>query len=179
MAEEKLRRCGGIEYILYRKNIKNMYIRISRDRKVKVSANRYVSLERIEYFILMNENKITAQLERLSRVVPPDADKDKCLRLFEEISMKYYPLFREHVGDTPPQIKVKDLTATWGICHIKDNYISLSSRLYAKSREAVEYVVLHEYAHFVHRGHQKDFYALIESIMPDYKKRKALLNTKI
>ena len=41
--------------------------------------------------------------------------------------------------------------------------------------EAIEYVVVHELAHLVHRNHGKDFYALVASVMPDYKKRDALL----
>ncbi|MBE6689515.1 MAG: M48 family metallopeptidase [Ruminococcaceae bacterium] len=172
----ELRTCGGITYILYRKNIKNMYIRISRDGEVRVSANRRISLGRIEDFILQNAKKVTAQLARLSCVTPEkDIDEEKCRMLFEEISMKFYPLFSRYTGGKPPEIKLKSLRAAWGICHTRDNYISLNKRLYLKPIEAVEYVILHEYTHFVHPNHQKEFYAHIKSIMPDYKERKKLL----
>lgn len=170
------RTCGGIVYTLYRKNIKNMYIRISREGEVRVSANHRVTIEQIERFVTLNSGKITAQLERFSHsIAEPEADEAKCLELFEKISRRFYPMFSEYIGDTPPEIKVKSLRAAWGICHTRDKYISLSKRLYLKPVEAVEYVILHEYAHFVHPNHQKEFYDLIESIMPDYKLRKALL----
>jgi predicted metal-dependent hydrolase len=41
--------------------------------------------------------------------------------------------------------------------------------------EAIDYVVVHELAHIKYKNHGMEFYKLIESILPDYKKRKALL----
>ena len=41
--------------------------------------------------------------------------------------------------------------------------------------ECIEYVVLHEFAHFVHPNHSKDFYALVEKLMPDWKERREML----
>jgi predicted metal-dependent hydrolase len=41
--------------------------------------------------------------------------------------------------------------------------------------EAVDYVVVHELAHLRHMDHGKEFYALIEKYMPDYKARRKLL----
>jgi predicted metal-dependent hydrolase len=40
---------------------------------------------------------------------------------------------------------------------------------------AIDYVVVHELAHIVHKNHGKMFYALIESVLPDYKARIRLL----
>lgn len=41
--------------------------------------------------------------------------------------------------------------------------------------EAVDYVVVHELAHIVHKNHGNAFYALIGSVLPDYPARRALL----
>ena len=41
--------------------------------------------------------------------------------------------------------------------------------------EAVDYVVVHELAHIVHKNHGPDFWALVGRYMPDYKRRRALL----
>ncbi len=40
---------------------------------------------------------------------------------------------------------------------------------------AIDYVVVHELAHIVHKNHGKAFYALIDAYMPDYIERKKLL----
>ena len=45
----------------------------------------------------------------------------------------------------------------------------------AAKREAIEYVALHEFAHFIHPNHSKDFYNLVENLMPDWKERKQML----
>lgn len=44
-------------------------------------------------------------------------------------------------------------------------------------KEAIEYVVVHEFAHFAHPDHSRAFWALVAEIMPDYKERKKLLNS--
>ena len=44
--------------------------------------------------------------------------------------------------------------------------------------EAIDYVVVHELAHIKYKNHQKEFYNLVESYMPDYKKRILLLKDK-
>ena len=43
---------------------------------------------------------------------------------------------------------------------------------------AAEMVTLHELCHFVHPDHSKDFYALMQTLMPDWKARKKLLSSK-
>jgi predicted metal-dependent hydrolase len=40
---------------------------------------------------------------------------------------------------------------------------------------AIDYVVVHELAHIVHRNHGPEFHSLVESILPDHKARRALL----
>ena len=36
---------------------------------------------------------------------------------------------------------------------------------------AIDYVVVHELAHIVHRTHGRNFYSLVERILPDYRER--------
>lgn len=64
----------------------------------------------------------------------------------------------------------------WGSCHTVKNIITLNSRLIEVPKEAVEYVVLHEFAHFLQPNHSRAFYAVVERYMPDWRERRALLN---
>jgi hypothetical protein len=41
--------------------------------------------------------------------------------------------------------------------------------------EAVDYVVVHELAHIIHKNHGPDFYRCVEGILPDWRQRQALL----
>ena len=39
----------------------------------------------------------------------------------------------------------------------------------------IEYVVVHELAHLVHRNHSPEFWTLVASVMPDSQRRRQLL----
>ena len=41
--------------------------------------------------------------------------------------------------------------------------------------EAIDYVVVHELAHIVHKNHSTAFYKMIAKYLPDYKNRENLL----
>ncbi|WP_336014555.1 M48 family metallopeptidase [Fusobacterium polymorphum] len=75
--------------------------------------------------------------------------------------------------------QIKKLSSAWGIYHKKENYISFNSDLIEKDIECIEYVVLHELCHIFYMNHQKDFWALVEKYMPDYKVRRKKLKTFI
>ena len=42
---------------------------------------------------------------------------------------------------------------------------------------AVQYVVMHEFVHFMHSNHSNKFYEMLSTLMPDWKTRKKLLET--
>lgn len=75
-----------------------------------------------------------------------------------------------------PEIKVNYMTSKWGVCYTARNKIVLSTRLIHYPVECTEYVLLHEYCHFIEPNHSPRFWYLVESYMPDYKKWKQLLN---
>lgn len=62
----------------------------------------------------------------------------------------------------------------WGACRA-DNAIRLNVRLVMLPQELRDYVILHELAHTVHHDHSKHFWALLEKICPECKKRRAML----
>ncbi|MFP3154603.1 M48 family metallopeptidase [Lachnospiraceae bacterium ZAX-1] len=82
-----------------------------------------------------------------------------------------YELFRVYNIDFPV-IKIKSMSSMWGSCRPKKGIITLNSNLIQTPMESIEYVVLHEFAHFLHPNHAKEFYALVAFYMPDWKERK-------
>lgn len=61
------------------------------------------------------------------------------------------------------------MTSRWGSCHIAKGKIVMNSRLALYPEVCAAYVFIHEYAHFIVPNHSKDFYAVLEELMPDYK----------
>lgn len=70
-----------------------------------------------------------------------------------------------------PEIKIRDMKSRWGSCTPAKNSITLNKKLIHYPFEFIEYVILHEFVHFVQPNHSKAFYNIIENYMPDYKKR--------
>ncbi len=93
---------------------------------------------------------------------------------FARICREIYPAFAAY-GIRYPQIKIRRMTSRWGSCQPARGIITLNSRLIEAPRESIEYVALHEFAHFIHPNHSREFYGLVESLMPDWRERKGKL----
>lgn len=85
-----------------------------------------------------------------------------------------YPAFEEK-GIAYPQIRIRKMTSRWGVCQPNNGVITLSTMLMQVPEEAAEYVVVHEFSHFLVQNHSKEFYAEVASVLPDWKARKAML----
>ncbi len=78
------------------------------------------------------------------------------------------------LGVSYGKITITSAKTRFGSCSSVGN-ISYSYRLMQYPPQAQEYVVVHELCHRVYMNHSPAFYKMIESILPDYKKRRALL----
>lgn len=83
------------------------------------------------------------------------------------------------LGVPVPQVKIKFMKSCWGSCIPAKKRVAFSTMLREYPTEAIDYVILHELAHFLHQDHSKDFYAVIERFMPDWKRRKAMLKESV
>ena len=101
------------------------------------------------------------------------------LNLAKEVFTKMvdfcYPDFKE-MGVAYPSISIRKMTSRWGSCKPNGGKITLNLELIHKPKECLRYVVVHEMAHFIHPNHSKDFWRVVGNIMPDYKKRRDVLN---
>lgn len=94
--------------------------------------------------------------------------------IFQELILQTYEVFKKY--DVPfPTLKIRTMKSRWGSCQPKKGIITLNSRLIEAPRNAIEYVVLHEYAHFIHPNHSKAFWNFVTMMMPDWKERKRAL----
>ncbi len=74
-----------------------------------------------------------------------------------------------------PEIKIRYMTSRWGVCQPHNAKITLSTRLIHYPIQAFEYVLLHEYAHFLVPNHSDRFYQVVKTHMPQYKTYNNLL----
>ena len=64
----------------------------------------------------------------------------------------------------------------FGSCS-QSNSINFSCFLALYPDECIDYVIIHELCHTVHKNHSRAFYSLLEQYLPDRKERERLLRT--
>lgn len=75
--------------------------------------------------------------------------------------------------------QIKNMKTRWGTCNTQTKKIWLNLRLAEKPVECLEYVILHELAHLKVAGHGKDFEAVLNRYMPDWRERRERLNADL
>lgn len=174
------RAAGGVRYEFKRKRVKNINLRVRADGSVAVSAPLGAPLAQVDAFVAGRARWIeAARVRALARGEeeqrPCSVSREDALALFTQVSDAVFPLFAQVLNGQRPVLKVRQMKTRWGVCVPAKRQITFSLRLAEKSRAAVEYVVLHEYAHFVQADHSPAFWAVVARYMPDYKARRRLL----
>ena len=174
---------NDIEYQLFYKKVKNINLRVKKDGSVVVSVPKLVTVEKIDQFVAEKQAWILKAKQQVQQVQQEKEQEvllslQECQKIFCEVNCKVYPLFEPILKKRIPQIEIKDMESKWGICYPNTNKIVLSRRLGSKPIQAIEYVLVHEYTHFFYPHHQKTFWNMVESILPDWKERRELLKYK-
>lgn len=213
------------EYELARKNVKNLYLRVSAEGLIKVSAPKRLSLGEIELFIQKNAQFVQKSQEKMAAKINLEADfleqkwipflgerleieeinlaerniwcddgwlmisardnkaRTKLLqkwldaeitKIVNESCERIYPAFAR-LGVVYPEISLRKMRARWGSCAVKTGKITLNKKLVHVPRNCIEYVVTHEFTHFLAADHSKHFYRLLEEMRPSWHEERELL----
>lgn len=72
------------------------------------------------------------------------------------------------------KMTTRKMKARWGSCS-RDGEICLNSMLVQMPTAAIDFVIAHELCHLRHFAHNKSFYRLLSSVMPDWREHEKLL----
>ncbi len=167
---------AGVAYSLEYKKVKNINLRIGKDGKVYVSAPRWVSASAVDAFVESRARWIADTLARRvqkSTLTAHYTEEEIC-GVILDICKRVYPLFAAR-GIPKPQIKFRKMVSQWGNCRAAQGILTLNTNLRFVPPECIEYVVLHEFTHFLEQNHSKAFYAELEKVCPEYKQLRAHL----
>lgn len=64
---------------------------------------------------------------------------------------------------------VKKMKTRWGSCNVKVKRIWLNLELAKKSKECIEYIVVHEMTHLLERRHNERFTAFMDTFLPSWR----------
>lgn len=110
------------------------------------------------------------EVQKVARAAIKKALKQEAVQLLPgrlELMAKTY-------GFTYESVRVRAMHTRWGSCTNKGT-ISLNIYLMMLPWELIDYVLLHELTHTKHLHHGPDFWAALEAVMPDIKRRKSEL----
>ncbi|MHB8292303.1 MAG: M48 family metallopeptidase [bacterium] len=90
--------------------------------------------------------------------------KQKAFELISERSKLHSTLNNLHFK----RLKLSSAEKRWGSCSF-DNSIRINWRLMMAPINIIDYVIIHELSHTIHKNHSKSFWSHVGFIIPDYK----------
>ncbi|MDX8477016.1 SprT family zinc-dependent metalloprotease [Mesorhizobium sp. VK24D] len=84
--------------------------------------------------------------------------------------------YKARFGLSARSIRVADFANGWGSCGAESN-ILINWHLVFAPKKVLEYVVAHELTHLRHRSHGPQFWSYLASILPDFERSKAWLES--
>ena len=132
-------------------------------RKVKVIIQKYLKKE----FVVEHNNLFIINVRSQDNVIK--VLKNYLIQEFDAIVRVKVKNYEKYFKMKPIDIKVKDVKSKWGSCTY-DNKLCFNYRLIMANEEIIDYVIIHEMCHMVHKNHSKDYWNLVEKLYPIYKK---------
>ena len=172
-----------------RRRAKNLNISVQKDGKVRVtiptSPWRVVSEKKIENilqekfdFINSAREKYQKQAERFPDLFNFSEEHYRQHRRLAQESIKskvdYY--CRRH-GFEYNRISIRNQSTRWGSCSARGN-LNFSYKLIFLLPEEQDYIVVHELCHLKEQNHSRNFWALVEEIIPNYRELRKSIKRK-
>ena len=76
------------------------------------------------------------------------------------------------------KLTIRTMKSRWGTCNYREKKICLNTELAKKHFESIEYVLIHELAHLLERGHQKEFKTVMDKFSPAWRRLRKELKSR-
>ncbi|WP_066173593.1 M48 family metallopeptidase [Bacillus marinisedimentorum] len=104
--------------------------------------------------------------------------REKARSAFGKSLDKMHPLVEKY-GVEKPAIDMRTMKARWGSALVDKKTVLLNTDLIKAPKFCIDYVVLHELIHFKFNDHSESFYKMLYALMPDWERRKAILDEEV
>lgn len=163
---------------------KTLTLQITPEGRVIVRAPRRCSRSYIDSFVRENAQWVERHLKKLREQTemgdnlahPPLSDKDRAryIAIARDIFTRKTEYYARIMGISYGRIAIREQKTRWGSCSSKGN-LNFNWRLILAPEEVLDYVVVHELAHRREMNHSRAFYAVVESVLPDYRRARKWL----
>lgn len=148
-----------------------------RERNKDILERKYVSGEKV---LMLGENYIIkvsdfASINHAEKVIyiKNEGNQNEIIKLYKSFASEYIKervnYFSSKFEIAAKDIKIKSQKTIWGSC-TKDNILSFNYKIIMARKEIIDYLVVHEMSHMIHKNHSSDFWKCVENIIKDAKK---------
>ena len=129
--------------------------------------------------------KIAIDGERMTMYVRPGSLKAKkqefldrwYRRILNEAAAVIIKKWEAPIGVEVKKLYIRKMKSHWGSCNYQKQTLRLNSELAKRSPECLEYVIVHEMLHIIEKGHNRNFYRLLNKYIPAWKTIRKKMNT--
>lgn len=168
----------NIFYDVIRSSRKTLSLEITPGGKVLVRCPRRMPQREIARFLEEKRPWLERHLEALSRRPQLPVLTPAELRSLAEQAARVLPERTAHFAQilnvTYGRITIRSQRTRWGSCSAAGN-LNYNCLLILTPPEVQDYVVVHELCHRKELNHSARFWALVESVLPDYRTRRQWL----
>ncbi len=162
-------------YNIIKSKRKTLAIHIKKDGAVEIRAPLSMPVSEIEKFVSKKQEWINKTRERMLAKNPVTKEHEAAL---SQRAAEYIPertiFFAGIMGVCPSAVKIGSAKTRFGSCNRK-GVLNFSHFLMLAEEAEVDYVIVHELAHLRQFNHGKEFWRIVESVLPDYKSRREKL----
>ncbi|WP_346909055.1 M48 family metallopeptidase [Faecalicatena orotica] len=154
---------------------KTLAIQITPDGSVKVRAPKRCPKSTIECFLNEKESWILKHVNKAMQNPPvmknllSVQERNRYIKIARDIFTQKTAYYASILNVTYGRISIREQKTRWGSCSSEGN-LNFNWRLIFAPEEVLDYIVVHELAHRREMNHSQAFYAIVKSILPDYKK---------
>lgn len=143
----------------------------------KIDFNERFFLLGKEYTVVYDKNLVDVSILDNHIYAKDEEMLDKYVEdKYQEVFKKEAELCAKCFNDLPNYIlKYRKMKTRWGVNNRRDNSITLNTELIKRDVALIDYVIIHEMAHFYEGNHSKAFWDIVKAACPDYKERRSKL----
>lgn len=149
----------------------------------------YYQGERYQLNLIPHEGRTKIKINSaftLDFYIHPDSDiasRERAIITWyrRQLTQEMLPLldkWQTIIGVRAADCRIKQMKTKWGSCNTRTHRIWLSLELIKKSRQCLEYVIVHELVHLLEPSHNHRFKAFMDKFMPEWRVYKRELNNR-
>jgi predicted metal-dependent hydrolase len=185
-SEDKIEKFLKRKWNWLQKQLKDLK-RFNKNKKEKeyISGESFLYLGR-QYKLVVKKSEKNRVHFQSGRIILESLDVSKNKKILNEwyekraeqvFKERYRQMLKKFNYEFVPELALRKMEKRWGSFLTKKKVL-LNPELIKAHKECIDYVIIHELCHMKHQNHSTNFYKLLESKVPHWKKVKEKLELR-